>query len=55
MPPPKSQKKFHIAYEFLYEKLESEKRDNNNFFCKLNVKGQCFLHSYIYNDKDIYI
>ena len=31
------------------------KRDNNNFFCKLNVKGQCFLHSYIYNDKDIYI
>ena len=24
-----------------------------SFFCKLNVKDQCFLHSYIYNGNKI--
>ena len=50
-----SQKKFFDAYEFSNEKSGSEKREKNFFFCKLNVKDQYFLHSYIYNDnKNIY-
>ena len=31
------------------KKLKDEKREENQFFCKLNIKDQCFLHSYIYN------
>ena len=33
------------------KKSGGEKREKNYFFCKLNIKDQCFLHSYIYNDK----
>ena len=30
------------------------KRENNYAFCKLNIKDQCFFHSYIYNDNKIF-
>ena len=39
------------AYEFLNEKLRSEKREKNYFFCELNIKdGNVFYTDiYIYN------
>ena len=44
-PPPlsSSQKQSRDAYEFSNEN-QGVKRENN--FCKLNIKDQCFLHSY---------
>ena len=36
------------AYEFLNEKLRSEKRENNYFFCKLNIKDGNAFYIYIY-------
>ena len=45
LPPPLS-KKFRNVYEFSNEKSETEKREKNQFFCKLDIKDQCFLHSY---------
>ena len=42
-------KKFRDVYEFSMEKSGTEKREN-----KINIKNQCLLQSYIYNDnKDI--
>ena len=39
------------AYEFLTEKLRSEKREKNYFFCKLNTKdGNVFTQIYIYDN-----
>ena len=52
---PPFSKKFRDVHEFLNEKSGGEKREKNYFFCKLNIKDQCFLHSYIYNNnKNIY-
>ena len=52
-PPPKKEqnkkkhkkKKFGNVYEFSMEKPGTEKREN-----KINIKNQCLLQSYIYND-----
>ena len=48
-PPPKKKnhkkKKFRDVYEFSMEKSGTEKREN-----KINIKNQCLLQSYIYND-----
>ena len=52
-PPPKKEqnkkkhkkKKFGDVYEFSMEKPGTEKREN-----KINIKNQCLLQSYIYND-----
>ena len=51
-PPPKKEtqkkhkkKKFRDVYEFSMEKSGTEKREN-----KINIKNQCLLQSYIYND-----
>ena len=44
------QKKFRDCYEFSNEKSGNEKRKQNYFFCKINIKDQFFLHSYIYNN-----
>ena len=42
------------VYEFSNEKMGS-KREKKYFFCKLNIKDQCFVQSYIYKDnKNIY-
>ena len=38
-------KKFRDVYEFSMEKSGTEKREN-----KINIKNQCLLQSYIYND-----
>ena len=47
------------AYEFLNEKLRSEKRKKNYYFCKLKIKdGNVFytdIHIYIYNIYIYYI
>ena len=49
-----SQKKLPDAYEFSNKNSGSEMRENN--FLRLNIKDQCFLPSYIYNDnKNIYM
>ena len=32
------------------KKSGSEKREKISFFCKLNIKDQCFLHSSTYSD-----
>ena len=38
------------------KKSGGEKKEKNQFFCKLNIKEQYFLHSYIYSDNtNIYI
>ena len=42
---PPSQKKLRKAYEFSKEKSGSEKEEKNHFFCKLDIKNQCFLHN----------
>ena len=47
-------KKFQDAYEFLNEKLGSKKRENNIFKTQ-HKRSQCFLHRYIYGNKNIYI
>ena len=54
-PPPHPLKKSSATLMTLisnkkFKKLGSEKREKNFFFCKLNIKNQCFLHSYIYSD-----
>ena len=36
------------AYEFLNEKLRSEKREKNYFFCKLNIKDGNVFYTDIY-------
>ena len=36
------------AYEFLNEKLRSEKREKNYFFCKLNIKDGNVFNTDIY-------
>ena len=36
------------AYEFLNEKLRSEKRENNYFFCKLNIKDGNVVYTDMY-------
>ena len=36
------------AYEFLTEKLRSEKREKNYFFCKLNIKDGNVFYTDIY-------
>ena len=52
LPPPLSQKKFRDAYDALIsnKKSEGEKRERINFFCKFNIKHQCFLRSFLYNN-----
>ena len=32
------------------KKSRGEKREKNSFFCKINIKDQCFLFSYMYID-----
>ena len=44
------------VYELSNEKSRSEKRKNNLFLGKVNIKEQCFLQSYKYSDnKNIYL
>ena len=44
---PPSQKKLRNVNEFSNEKPWIKKREKNYFFCKLNIKDQCFLKLYI--------
>ena len=48
-------KKFRDVYEIRMKNRGVKREKRNSFFCKFNIKDQCFLHSYIYNDnKNIY-
>ena len=55
-PPPTSQKSYVTLMTFRMKNQGVKTEKRIIFFCKLNIKDQCFLHSYIYNDnKNIYI
>ena len=54
--PPPLQKKFSRRLWIFEWKIEKWKeREQFSFFCKINIKNQCFSYSYICNDnKNIY-